>query len=392
MALVLLAGAGLLVRTLVGLAHADPGFQRAGVVTFGLSLAPSLRDAEPARIRAELRRVDRAIATAPGVAAATFAADAVPVEADDQIHFYPDGRAKPGAQDEMPWAMRFVVGPDYLATMRIPLLRGRFFSPRDDERAPGVVVVDEVFARMHFPDTDPIGKRIRTDDDDFATPVEIIGVIGHIKQWGLDRDETTSVRSQLYQPFLQLPDSVVASTPNGVIAVVRTDDDPADLAASLRTTVQQLGPENVMFGIRTVDQIIEAYQGTRRFAMYVLAAFAALALILSCVGIYGVVSYVVDQRTTEIGIRMALGARASDILTMVLRQGAKLVLAGVALGVAIALALSPLMGRLIYGVPTTDPVTLIAVASGVTLVALGAMFLPARRAMRMQPVEALRAD
>jgi predicted permease len=292
----------------------------------------------------------------------------------------------------MPWAMRFVVGPDYLATMRIPLLRGRFFSPRDDERAPGVVVVDEVFARMHFPDTDPIGKRIRTDDDDFATPVEIIGVIGHIKQWGLDRDETTSVRSQLYQPFLQLPDSVVASTPNGVIAVVRTDDDPADLAASLRTTVQQLGPENVMFGIRTVDQIIEAYQGTRRFAMYVLAAFAALALILSCVGIYGVVSYVVDQRTTEIGIRMALGARASDILTMVLRQGAKLVLAGVALGVAIALALSPLMGRLIYGVPTTDPVTLIAVASGVTLVALGAMFLPARRAMRMQPVEALRAD
>jgi predicted permease len=390
LALVLLVGAGLLVRTLVGLSRVNPGFERSGVVTFGLSLSPALREAAPEQIREELRRVTSAIGAAPGVVATTLA-DAVPIEADDQIHALRADIPMPATSDQVPLVMRFVVGPDYLTTMRVPLLRGRFFSPQDDEHAPRVVVVDEVFVRTHFPDRDPIGQRVRTDDFGMESS-EIIGVVAHLKQWGLDRDEVTSVRTQLYQPLLQLPDELIADAPTGIAVLVRTRGAPAELVPSLRAIVQQLGADNAMFRVRTVDEIIEGYQSTRRFTMYVLVAFAALALLLSCVGIYGVVSYVVDQRTNEIGIRMALGARGSNILAMVLRQGGKLVVAGVVLGLAAAIAVSPLMSKLIYGVPTTDPWTLAAVATGVTLIALAAMLLPARRAMRMEPSQALRME
>jgi predicted permease len=391
LAIVLLVGAGLLVRTLIGLSRAEPGFARANVVTFGVSLSPSLRAAEPTHIRAELHRLDQAIAATPGVLASTLVADAVPIEGDDQTHVIKDGVPKPPSDDQMPWAVRYIVGPDYLQVMRTPLLRGRFFSPRDDEHAPPVVVVDDVFARTHFPGEDAIGKRIRTSDTDF-TPAEIIGVVAHIKQWGLDRDETTTVRAQLYEPFLQVPDDGTATLPDGVIVVARTRGEPAGSVAALRTVVQGLGNENVMFRVRTLDEIIATYQRTRRFAMYVLAAFAVLALLLSGIGIYGVVSYVVDQRTTEIGIRMALGARATHIMRLILRQGAKLVIAGVALGVACSIALAPLMAKLIYGVPTTDPLTLATVAGGVSLIAFSAMVVPARRAMRLEPMTALRVD
>jgi predicted permease len=388
MALVLLVGAGLLVRTLAHLASVDPGFRSDQVVTLGLSMSPSLVDADPARVRAELRRVEHAIATAPGVAAMSFAWGAVPIENNDQLQFYKDGQARP---DEIPMGMKSVVGPDYLTTMQIPLVRGRFLSARDDESAPRVAVVDEIFARTHFPGDDAVGKRIRVDDYNFE-PVEIVGVVGHVKQWGLDQDETTTVRSQIYEPVMQLPDPLVPALANGIVVLVRGHGNLAGVVASIRSTVQGLGAENVVFRVRTIDEIIAAFQATRRFAMYVLAAFAVLALVLSAVGIYGVVSYVVAQRTTEIGIRMALGARAVDIMRLVLRQGAKLALAGVALGLVVAVALAPLMGSLIYGVPAIDPVTFVAVACGICVVAIGATVLPARRAMRMDPMQALRTD
>jgi predicted permease len=390
MAVVLLVGAGLLVRTLAHLASIDPGFRSSRVVTLGLSMSPSLTSAEPARVRAELRRIEQAIAAVPGVVATSLASGAVPIENNDQLQFWRDGRPRPPS-DQLAWGMKSVVGPDYLTTMQIPLVRGRFLSARDDENAPRVAVIDEVFARMHFAGEDPVGKRIRVDDYDFE-PVEIVGVVGHVKQWGLDQDETTTVRSQIYEPIMQLPDPAVPNMANGVVVLVRAQGDLGGVAASIRAVVQGLGAENVVFRVRTLDEIIAAFQATRRFAMWVLAAFAVLALVLSGIGIYGVVSYVVAQRTTEIGIRMALGARAADIMTLVLRQGAKLALAGVGLGVAVAFALCPLMGDFIYGVPAIDPVTFIAVACGVCIVAIAATVLPARRAMRMDPMQALRTD
>ena len=384
LAFVLLAGAGLLVRTLVVLSTADPGFDRNGVVTFGVSLSPALKGATPARMRGELLRLETALATAPGAAATSLAAQAVPIEGDDQTLFWRDDRPEPQRQDQMAWAQQSIVGPGYLAAMRIPLLRGRFFTPRDDDRAPRIAVIDDVFARAYFPDGDAVGKRIHLGNYDFA-PVEIVGVVRHVVQWGLDRDATTPVRAQLYLPFFQIPDDALPGLP-GLVVIARGP------VASLRHAVEALSPDNVVFDVRTVDQIIAGYQTTRRFAMYVLAAFALLALVLSCIGIYGVVSYIVAQRTTEIGIRMALGARATDILRLVLRQGAKLVMVGVALGLIGAAAASPYLAKLIFGIPALDPITLAGVAAGITAVALVAILVPARRAMRTDPMQALRSD
>jgi predicted permease len=392
MALVLLVGASLLVRTLMRLSSETPGFDPDGVVTMGLSLSPSMRDAEPERIRAELRRVKDALEAVPGVVATSYSWGGVPVEVDDQTHFRRDDRPEPPSQNDLPWTQRFVVGPDYLATMQIRLVRGRFFTARDNENVPMVMVIDEVFAQTHYPGEDPVGKYLRVGDDDFENPIEIIGVVSHVKQWGLDRDGTTAVRAQSYQSFLQLGDNAVAEMPNGVVVLARVHGDTGAAVQSLRQVVNGLGAENVMYRVRTVNEIVAGYQATRRFSMYVLTAFAVLALLLSCIGIYGVVSYVVTQRTSEIGIRMALGARPGHIMGMVLRQGAKLALAGVALGLVAAAAVAPSLGDLIYGVPAIDPVTFVLVPCAVTVVALAAMVLPARRAMRVDPLLALRSD
>lgn len=379
LAFVLLVGAGMLVRTLVSLAHADPGYAKDGVVTLGVSLPPGMRGAPPARIRAELHRLDGAIG------GGSLAANGVPIEGDDQTLFYRDDRPTPEREDQMAWAQQSIVGPSYFATMRIAVLHGRAFTSRDDERVPRVAVIDDVFARAYFPEGNPVGKRIRLSAYNFE-PVEIVGVVAHTKQWGLDQDDTTPVRAQLYIALFQIPDDALGDAPPGLVVIARAPPGP------LRTAIEALSAEHVVYDVRTLDQIITGYQTTRRFSMYVLAAFALLALVLSCVGIYGVVSYIVAQRTTEIGIRMALGARASDILRLVLRQGVKLVLIGVSLGLVGAAAVSPYLAKLVYGIPALDPITLVAVAAAISAVAILAIVVPARRAMRTDPMQALRSD
>ncbi|MBV8759803.1 MAG: ABC transporter permease [Deltaproteobacteria bacterium] len=388
MTFVLLAGAAAVVRTVVHLATDDPGYDRAGVITFGLSLSPALKHAPADRIRAELRRIETALAASPQTSAMSLAGE-VPIEADDQVQLVIDGKPPP---PNRPSAQRFIVGPGYAVTMHLRLVHGRFFSDHDDEHAPPVVVIDDEFAREHFGGEDPIGKHIRTDDDGFDKPVEVIGVVAHTKQWGLDRDDTSPVRAQLYQPFWQLPDDAMAGAPDGIAVLVRARGDVAAAIATERELIPALGPEDVMFNVRTADEIIAGYQGARRFSMYVLVAFAALALLLSCIGVYGVLAYIVAQRTTEIGIRIALGARASDILRLVLRQGGRLLLLGLVLGLAGALAAGPYAGALVYGVSPTDPLTLAMVGLAVSLLALAAIVMPARRAMRMDPMQALRTD
>ena len=389
MALVLLVGASLLVRTLVRLGSETPGYRPDGVITMGVSMSPGLREAEPARIRAELANLERAIANVSGVQALAFAWGATPIEGDDQTTFRRDDLPEP-APGKTPLTQRFIVGPGYLDAMGVRLVRGRFFTTRDDATTPLVTVIDEAFAAQHFPGEDPVGKYIRSGDNDYERPIEIVGVVGHIKQWGLDSDETTAVRAQSYISFAQLPDDAIAETPNGFFALARVRDGTSTDA--IRRAVAATSAENVVFRVRTANEIIGGYQATRRFAMYVLTAFAVLALLLSCIGIYGVVSYVVTQRTSEIGIRMALGARPAQIMAMVLRQGAKLAVAGVAIGLCIAAALAPSLGGLIYGVSAIDPVTFVAVPAAVIVIALGAMLLPARRAMRVDPMVALRHE
>ena len=290
---------------------------------------------------------------------------------------------------DMNWTINYVVGPDYLNVMRIPLRRGRFFTQQDGPRSVRVVVVDDVFAAKYFPNQDPIGRQIHMNSSDQIA--QIVGVVGHVKQWGLDTDDTRSLRAQFYVPWMQMPDDYVARAPSGAGMVVRSAGGAAVLA-SIRFASAHMSNQQVIYGTQTMDQLIADSLATQRFSMILLAAFAALALVLASVGIYGVISYVVGQRTHEIGIRMALGAERSHILRLVLNGGGRLALAGVVSGCIAGLGLTRLMNSLLYGVSASDPLTFATVAIVLTLVALGACFIPACRAAKVDPMVALRYE
>ena len=223
-------------------------------------------------------------------------------------------------------------------------------------------------------------------------PAEIVGVVGHVKQWGLDSDDTQSLRAQLYHLFTQLPDGAMALAVPGTEVLVRSEGTADALFASIRHTSQMMNTEQAIYGMQTMDDVIAGSLATRRFSMILLASFALVALVLASVGIYGVLAYLVGQRTHEIGIRVALGANRSEVLRLVVGQGAKMALLGVALGILAALGLTRLMSGMLFGVSATDPLTFIAVAILLILVALAACYIPARRAMSVDPMVALRYE
>jgi predicted permease len=390
LALVLLIGAGLTIRSLTKLWSVDPGFNPHNVLTFGLSLPPSMMGASPEAIRAAFREFDDKLASVPGVHAVSQTWGAIPLSGDDEQLFWLEGQPKPANENDMNWAIDYIVEPDYLKAMGIPLLRGRFFTPQDNEHSPLVVVVDEVFAQKYFPNQDPIGKRININR--FTQLAEIVGVVGHVKQWGLATDDQQSLRSDLYIPCLQMPDDFVAMAPSGSAVVVRAGDASAGLLDSIRHINAQMSNQQVIFGVQTMDSLISDSVASQRFSMILLVVFAALALVLASVGIYGVISYLVGQRGREIGIRIALGAQPGDILRLILGRGGKLAGAGIAVGLAAALGLTRLMASLLYGVGATDPSTFAGVAVLLALVALTACYVPARRATKVDPVVALRYE
>ena len=387
MALVLLAGSGLMIRSLARLWSIDPGFNPHNVMTVGLSLPPSMMAASPDAVRSAFREFDNRIAAIPGVQAVSQTWGAVPLGDDDERTFWLEDQPKPASQDDMSWAIDYIVEPGYLKAMSIPLQKGRFFTEQDNEHSPQVIVVDDVFARKFFPNQDPIGKRIL-----WATPVEIVGVVGHVKQWGLDSDDNWKLRAQLYIPCAQMPDAFVTRQPSGSMIIVRSDKAATGLLDSIRHVSRQMSSEQVIFSPQSMDAIIADSLAERRFSMILLGTFAALALLLASVGIYGVLSYVVGQRTNEIGIRMALGARQFDILRLILAGAGKLTLIGVAVGLVCALGLTRLMASLLYGVGPRDPLTFIAVPAILISVALLASYLPARRATKVDPMAALRYE
>ena len=390
MALVLLIGAGLMIRSLTRLWRVDPGFNPDNVLTFGLSLPPSMMTASPDAIRSAFRQLDDKLASTPGVQSLSLIWAALPMSGDDEQLFWLDGQPKPANQNDMNWAINYIVEPDYLKVMGIPLQRGRFFTPQDNENASPVTVVDDVFARKYFPNQDPIGKRINVNNGD--KPVEIVGVVGHVKQWGLDSDDKQSLRAQFYFPCMQMPAGFIAMTPSGTTVVVRSAGVVPTLLGSIRHTSEQMSSEQVIYAPQTMSEIISASLAAQRFSMILLGVFAALALVLAGVGIYGVISYAVGQRTHEIGIRMALGAQPLHIVRLILGRGGVLALAGVALGLVSALGLTRLMSSLLYGVRATDPLTFAGVATLLTLVAVAACFIPARRATKVDPMVALRYE
>jgi predicted permease len=391
LALVLLIGAGLTIRSLVKLWSVDPGFNPHDVLTFGLSLPPSMMGADLDTVRAAFREFDDKLASVPGVQAVSQTWGAIPLSGDDEQLFWLEGQPKPANENDMNWAIDYIVEPDYLKAMGIPLLRGRFFTPQDNEHSPLVVVVDEVFARKYFPNQNPVGKRINLNR--FSRLAEIVGVVGHVKQWGLAADDQQSLRSGFYIPCLQMPNEFVAMSPSGSAVVVRASrDTSAGLLDSIRHISAQMSNQQVIFGAQTMDSLISDSVASQRFSMILLVVFAVLALLLASVGIYGVISYVVGQRGHEIGIRIALGAQPRDILRLILGRGGKLAGFGVAVGLAAALGLTRLMASLLYGVGATDPLTFAGVAVLLTLVALTACYVPARRATKVDPMVALRYE
>jgi len=291
---------------------------------------------------------------------------------------------------DMPVALEYLVEPEYLKVLRIPLLRGRFFTAQDNEHAGHVTVVDDVFAQKYFADQDPIGKRIVLEAK--GGVAEIVGVVGHVKQWGLDTDDTQALRAELYFPYMQLPDEAMRLSASGTGAAVRFQGEGQGVAAAIRARLQAMNRDQVMSGVQTMEQVIADLLAARRTSMIVLGVFAVVAVGLASIGIYGVISYIVGQRTQEIGIRMALGARPRDVLTSVLGQGAAMIGLGVLIGLAAAFGLTRLMANLLFGVSATDPLTFVSVAALLALVALAACYLPARRAMRVDPIVALRYE
>ena len=390
MSLVLLVGAGLMIRSLVDLWSVDPGFNPRGVLTFAVSMSPSYgQNASDSRVT--LRELEQRLLNIPGVQAASVTGGALPMTGDNEFPFWVDGRPKPANVSEMSPSLFYMVAPGYQQAMQIPLKQGRFFSPDDNEHSANVVVIDESFAREYFPKQNPIGQRIHIGILD-TTP-EVIGVVGHVKQWGLDQDGDAKhpIHAQAYMPFLQIPDKFF-SGPLSVEVVIRSQAPPATMAGLVREAIQNMNSENVMYETKSMEEIVAESLAARRFSMILLSVFAALALLLSSIGIYGVLSYVVGQRSREIGIRIALGAQRADVLRLMLGEGMKMALVGVAIGIVAALALTRLMVQMLFGVSATDPLTFVGVAAVLAGVALAACYIPARRAMRVDPIVALRYE
>ena len=390
--LVLLVGAGLLLRTIRQLWEVNPGFDAQHLITFRVGVSRSLTKTAASTRIAYQQLIDR-IRQIPGVQAADFT-DVVPLSSQGYTLPFWIGAQKPTSLQAAPRVAGLLTGPDYFKAMGIPLLRGRFFTPQDTTNSPCVFVIDSVFAQKYFPDSDPIGQ---TASVGFATmgPCGIVGVVGHVKLWGLKDPPSIAPQNQLYVSLYQDPDQWVASNYPDTTVVVRTPLDLSALLPAIKNAVYASGSDQPVFDVQTMQQIVSQSMSSQRFPMILLGSFAGLALLLASVGIYGVISYSVTQRVHEIGIRVALGAEKRNIFRLVIGQGLRLVLAGLAVGAAAALILARLLSsfaHLLYGVGAGDPVTFIAVSLLLTGVAILACYLPARKATRVDPMIALRYE
>jgi predicted permease len=389
MALVLLIGAGLMLRSLGALWSINPGFDPHNALTFSLSLT-SAQAPTADQLRAKYHASVQQIEALPGVQAVSMLGGSLPMTGDSELPFWVEGQPKPATQQEMPSALFYLVTGGYRSAMGIPLERGRFFTAQDDQHAPTVALIDASFARKFFPNQDPVGKHVNLALLDIQP--EIIGVMGHVEHWGLGNTAHQDLQAQIYLPVWQVPDRFWPLLANGSNYVVRTVAAPMGMVNAIRAAAENFDPTAVVYEARPMEQIVANSIATKRFSMILLSVFAALALLLSAVGIYGVVSYLVGQRLREIGLRMALGAQRNDVLRLILGEGVKMALIGVGFGLTGALLLTRFIRQMLYGVSATDPITFVGVATVLTLVALAACYFPARRAMHVDPIVALRYE
>jgi putative ABC transport system permease protein len=397
LALVLLVGAGLLIRSFARLLEVEPGFSAERVLTIDLSLnGKRFND----RRHIFMEQLMARLASLPGVVAAG-ATTHLPLSGEDGGRSFAVAGDAAGTSGEKLIAEYRTVTPDYLRAMKIPLRAGRYFTARDrneyfttdgrrvegypnlergERHAPGVVIINETLARRSFAGSNPLGRRIVIDDGQ-SREREIVGVVADVKHFGLD----AATKPELYLPYAQRP------TQNQTL-VIRTESEPEALVAAVRGEVRALDQDLPLYGIKTMEDYLDESVAARRLNMLLVGTFAAVALLLAAVGIYGVISHSVTERTREIGIRMALGAESQDVLRLVIVRGMKLALSGVAIGLATSFALTRLMRTLLFGVSATDPLTFVVIALLLALVALAACWIPARRATKVDPMIALRRE
>jgi predicted permease len=387
LAVVLLVSAGMLGRTLLQLSSLDPGVNIRNVLTARMGLSPGTL-ADPAKIRVAWQEVLDGARRVPGVQAVTMV-DTVPMrEGNNQIGYWTTPALPP--ENQRPIVLATSVTPDYLQVMSIPLLQGRFFTDRDRKGNASVAVIDDVMAREAFGGREPIGKRlwIGLGDD----PVTVVGVVGHVRHWGLAVDDHAKVRAQLYYPFAQVPDGLLRRWSELMSIAVRTGVPPLNVAEPLRRQVRGTGNDQVLYEVRTMEQLASDSLARQRFLVLLFGIFAGLALLLACIGIYGVLAYLTGQRVPEMGMRMALGANAGDVLWLVLRQSLAMIFVGVGMGIVAALAAGRLLLKLVDGMRPMEPLTLAITISMLVAAALIASFVPARRASRIEPMRALRQE
>jgi predicted permease len=389
--LVLLVGAGLLFRTIRRLWDVNPGFDAKHVITFKVGVSHALTKT-PAGTRTAYQQLIERVRQIPGVEAAEFTA-LVPLSGESGIMPFWIGAKKPVSLQAAPRLLGFMTGPGYLATMGIPLLRGRFFTPADAVNSPCVMAIDSVFAQMYFSDSDPLGQTISAGFSPVG-PCRIVGVVGHVTHWALN-DSDTLVQNQMYFPMYQDPDEWVPVGYPDLTVVVRTPLDAAIVMPEIKAAVYGAASDQPVYDVKTMQAIVAESMSLQRFPMILLGAFAGLALLLASIGAYGVISYSVTQRTHELGIRMALGAGKRDVFRMVIGEGLRLAITGLGIGAVAAMVLTRVLSsfsHLLYGVSSKDPLTFVVVSLVLAGVAVIACYLPARRAMRVDPMTALRYE
>jgi putative ABC transport system permease protein len=381
LSLVLLVGAGLLIRSFMRLQQFDLGFNPNNLATMRIQL-PGTKYREPAQVDAFYKQLFERIESVPGVKSVGAISDVFLTDTPNSTNFSIEGRPVPIGADSIEVPLDSV-SPGYFRAMGIPLLSGREFDDRDVRDSTPVVIVNETFVRRFFADEEPLGKRFvygqpGPDNNNWIT---IVGVVGDMRRTGFDRP----VRPETFLPQSQ--------NPSGTLTIVaRSAGDPVALSNTLRSEVWAIDNDQSVYDLKSMDQTLSEMSSQRRFNMLLLGIFAALALTLAAVGIYGVMSYSVAQRTHEIGVRMALGARGTDVLGMVVRRGMVLAFAGIGAGLIGAAALTRLLSSLLYGVSATDPLTFVVIPIVLAAVALGACFVPARRATKVDPMVALRYE